>query len=210
MTIASDAQGPRVLVVYATRHGSTREVADAVAGELRAAGAQADVRPAAAGDGPAAYHAAVVAAPMIMGWHREAVRYVARHRDRLAAMPVVYLITAMSLTDIGSDEVEGVPITKDPWLARAPRNAAKLSYKEKYAAPAHYMGEILRKTAPVRPRAAAFFGGSLDFTAMNLLEKLFVMLIVGATPGDARNWSAIKDWAGGLLPLLMNPQPPSS
>jgi menaquinone-dependent protoporphyrinogen oxidase len=192
----------RILVVYATRHGSTAEVAETVAAEVRAAGAQADVRPAAAGAEPAGYDAVVVAAPMIMGWHKAALRYVRGHRARLAGLPTAYLVTAMSLTDTGDDEVSGVPIVKDPWLAKPPRNAAKLSYRERYAAPAHYLGDILRKTAPVHPRTVGFFAGSLDFTTMNLLEKLFVLLVVGATPGDARNWDAIRAWAHDLLPQL--------
>ena len=63
------ATGGRALLVYATRHGSTREIADAVADELRAAFGQVDVREAAAAPPPAGYDAVVVGGPMIMGWH---------------------------------------------------------------------------------------------------------------------------------------------
>lgn len=204
---------PRVLVVCATRHGSTMEVAEAVAAELRAAGAQAEVKPVAANPDPAAFDAVLVAAPMIMGWHKGAVRYVAGRRSRLSSMPVAYLVTAMSLTDAGGDQAEGVSVFKDPWLVKAPRNASKPSYRERYTAVAHYAGEIVRATSPVRPVTIAFFGGSLDFTTMNLFEKLFVMFVVGATPGDARNWEAIRGWAGGLLARLTRadePGPPET
>ena len=107
----------RILLVYATRHGSTREVADAVAGELRAGGNEVDVRAAAEAPGPAGYDAVVVGGPMIMGWHREAARYVKTHRGALAQLPTALFITAASLTDDGADEVRGVPIATDPWLA---------------------------------------------------------------------------------------------
>lgn len=49
----------------------------------------------------------------------------------------------------------------------------------------------------------AFFGGSVDLTTMSILEKLFVMLIVGAAPGDLRNWDAVKEWSREIRPRLM-------
>jgi len=49
---ATVATGGGILLVCASRHGSTWEVADAVAGELRAAGHAVDVRKAAAAPGP--------------------------------------------------------------------------------------------------------------------------------------------------------------
>ncbi len=188
----------RILLVYATRHGSTREVADALAEELRAGGHEVDLYAAADAPGPAGYAAAVVGGPMIMGWHKEARRYVARHRRQLAQLPTALFITAASLTDSGGDELEGVPIVKDPWLAKAPRDPGRLRYRERYALPAHYLGDILKACAPLRPRTAAFFAGSLDLTTMNIFEKLFVLLVIGATPGDGRNWKLIREWGAGL------------
>lgn len=192
----------RVLLVYATRHGSTREVADAVAEELRAAGHEVDQRPAAEAPGPAGYDAVVVGGPMIMGWHRQAMRFVTKHRTALERLPTALFITAASLTETGETDVQGVPIVKDPWLAKAPRNAAKLRYKEHHALPQHYLGAVLKKAAPMRPRSVAFFAGSLDLTTMNIFEKLFVLLVVGATPGDGRNWKAIREWGAGLGEVL--------
>jgi len=192
----------RILLVCATRHGSTVEVADAIAEELRAAGHEVDQRPAAEAPGPAGYDAVVVGGPMIMGWHRQAMRFVTKHRSDLERLPTALFITAASLTATGETAVQGVPIVTDPWLAKAPRDAAKLRRKERYALPRHYLGDVLKKAAPVRPRSVAFFAGSLDLTTMNLLEKAFVLLIIGATPGDGRNWKAIREWGAGLSEVL--------
>ena len=192
----------RVLLVCATRHGSTLEVADAVAEELRAAGHEVDQRLAAEAPGPAGYNAVVVGGPMIMGWHRRAVRYVKKHRGELERLPTALFITAASLTETGETDIQGVPIVQDPWLAKAPRDAAKLRYKERHALPQHYLGAVLKKAAPVRPRSVAFFAGSLDLTTMNLFEKAFVLLVVGATPGDGRNWKVIREWGAGLGEVL--------
>ncbi len=194
--------GTRILLVYATRHGSTQEVADTVAEELRAGGTKVDVRVTDNAPGPGGYDAVVVGGPMIMGWHRQAAKYVKTHRRELAQVPTALFITAASLTEDGAEEVQGVPVVKDPWLVKAPRDAAKLSRKERYALPSHYLGGILKKCAPLKPRTVAFFAGSLDLTGMNAIEKLFVLLVIGATPGDGRNFKMIREWAAGLGEVL--------
>jgi menaquinone-dependent protoporphyrinogen IX oxidase len=189
------AAGGRLLLVYASRHGSTLEVADAVAEELRAGFAAVDVREAKAAPPPAGYDAVVAGAPMIMGWHRDAEKYVRRHRDQLAGLPFAVFVTAASLTEDGLDTVRGVPVAKDPWLVRRPKKAGKPSRKERYALPSHYVGDVLDACAPARPRSVALFAGSLDLTSLNVLEKLFVLLAVGATPGDGRHFEFVREWA---------------
>ena len=199
---AEAAMRRRVLVAYATKHGSTAKVAETVAEELRAAGCEAEVRSVSDAASTAGFDAAVVGGPMVLGWHKEAVKFVKARRDVLAALPVAYFITAASLTDDGTDAVDGVPVVKDSWLAKELRRPEKLSYRQRYALPSHYLGDVLEATAPVRPRQAAFFAGALDLTKMNLFEKLFVMLVIGATPGDGRHWDAVREWARGLPAVL--------
>ena len=79
-----------VLVAYATRHGSTREVAEAVVGTLRASGA--DVQLQAARDVRALaprFDLVVLGAPIYSGrWQRDAHRFLRRHRKELDAVPV--------------------------------------------------------------------------------------------------------------------------
>ena len=192
----------RVLVVCATAHGSTTEVAEVVADELRAAGACVDVAPAPLGADPARYDAVVLGGPMIMGWHKDALRYLRTHQAELASRPTAYFLTAMSLTETADRQVEGALIFMDPRLAKPPRSAGKLGLKERYATPAHYLQKPFKKAPRVRPATVAFFGGSLDLTKLNIFQMLFVVAVVGATPGDGRNWEAIRGWARELLPQL--------
>jgi menaquinone-dependent protoporphyrinogen oxidase len=194
--------GGRALLVCATRHGSTREVADAVAEELRGAFAEVTLRDAKAAPPPAGYDAVVVGGPMIMGWHRDAEKYLKRHKSQLTDVPFAVFVTAASLTQDGMDAVRGVPVAKDAWLVKQPRNADRLSRKERYALPSRYVGDILDACAPARPRSVALFAGSLDLTTMNVFEKLFVLLVVGATPGDGRHFDYIREWAAGLREAL--------
>ena len=206
-----EAGARRVLVVYATKHGSTTKVAETIAGELRATGCEVEVRTVGDAGATAGFDAVVVGGPMIFGWHKDAVKWVKTRRDALGAVPVAYFITAASLTEDGSDAVDGVPIYKDSWLAKKPPNPDKLSYRQRYALPSHYLGDVLKETAPVRLRCAGFFAGALDLTTMNIFEKLFVMLVIGATPGDGRHWDAVREWARGLPAALFgDSQAPAS
>jgi menaquinone-dependent protoporphyrinogen oxidase len=200
----------RVLVVYATKYGSTAKVAETVAEELRAAGCQAEARAVEDAASTAGFDAVVVGGPMIFGWHKEALKYVKARRDALVAVPVAYFITAASLTDDGANDVEGVPVYKDSWLAKKPGRPDKLSYRQRYALPSHYLGDVLKKTAPVWPRQVAFFAGALDLTKMSLFAKLFVMLVIGASPGDGRHWDAIREWARALPAVLFDQQGPAA
>ena len=79
-----------VLMAYATKNGSTQQVADAIAVALRERDAQVVVLPARAvrelADG---YDLVVLGAPLYSGrWHRDAHRFLRRHRSELPGVPV--------------------------------------------------------------------------------------------------------------------------
>ena len=80
----------KVLVAYATKNGSTQQVAAAVAMALRGRGAEVTLLPArAAGESVAGYDLVVLGAPLYSGrWHRDAHRFLRRHRRELPAVPV--------------------------------------------------------------------------------------------------------------------------
>ena len=99
--------------------------------------------------------------------------------------------------------MDGAPIVVDPWLAKPPRVPGRLSLKERYARPAHYLKPARKKAPGVRPVSVAFFAGCLDLTRLRLWEKLFVLLVIRATPGDAHHWEAMRTWARNLAPQLL-------
>jgi len=202
MEVATGLDKRRILVVCATKFGSTVEVAEAVAEELRGRGFEAECRRAAEAGSPAGFDAVIVGGPMIFGWHKDAKRYLKAQRRALAAVPCALFITAASLTQDGRDAIAGVPVVKDSWLVKDPKRAGSPGYRERYALPEHYLGDILKDAAPVKPRQAAFFAGSLDMQKMNIFERLFVMFVIGATPGDGRHFDAVREWARGLPEVL--------
>jgi menaquinone-dependent protoporphyrinogen oxidase len=79
----------RVLVAYASRHGSTREVAEAVAATLRARGLAVQLMPAAEVGHLHRCDAVVLGGALYTGrLHKDARRFLARHRDALAQRPL--------------------------------------------------------------------------------------------------------------------------
>jgi menaquinone-dependent protoporphyrinogen oxidase len=81
----------RTLVAYATKHGSTEEVAAAIAASLRAAGHDVDLLSAKAAfvAGPNGYDSIVLGGSLYMGrWHQDACKFVRRHRDALEQLPL--------------------------------------------------------------------------------------------------------------------------
>jgi menaquinone-dependent protoporphyrinogen oxidase len=187
-----------ILVTYTTNSGSTEEVAQAIAQELGKDGAKVDVSRAEQVTSLDEYQAVVVGGPMILGWHRAAAGFVRKHAADLAARKVAYFATAMSLTQTGETMIGQTPLCVDPGLAKEPQHPGRLSIKERYALPANYLKPMLGAAPAVRPVSVGFFGGKLELFRLNILQMLFVMVIVGAPPGDLRNWSAIEAWAAGL------------
>jgi menaquinone-dependent protoporphyrinogen oxidase len=78
----------RVLVAYGSKHGSTAEIAEAIADTLRTHGIDADCLQAGKVDDVAGYDAIVLGSAVYMRrWRREARRFVHHHARTLAERP---------------------------------------------------------------------------------------------------------------------------
>lgn len=192
----------KILVAYATMSGSTAEVAQVVGEEIAGRGWEVEVLPLEKVTDLAAYGAVVVGAPMIVGWHRSAIRFLKKHRRSLERTPLAIFATAMSLTSVGETAVRGVPVYVDHILAKPPVNPLRLTLRESHASIPRYASPMLQAAGANRPVSVAFFGGRLDYFRLKPLARLFVLLVVQAQPGDRRNWQAIRAWAGSLPELF--------
>lgn len=117
--------GERILVAFATKHGSTREVAEAIAATLRERGLEADVQTAAKVKDVDGYRLVVLGAPLYTGkWHKDAHRFLRRHRSALEARPVaVFALGPRKPPSEGTwprsqEQLDGA-LAKHPWLAPA-------------------------------------------------------------------------------------------
>jgi len=79
----------RVLVAYATKHGATREIAEAIAEEIRAVGHDVDCAPAEQAGEVEGYDAVVLGSAVYMKrWRKPARRLLARNHDALSERPL--------------------------------------------------------------------------------------------------------------------------
>jgi menaquinone-dependent protoporphyrinogen oxidase len=77
-----------ILVAYATKHGSTREVAETVAAQLGELGLTVELLPVRDVTGVERYGAVVIGAPLYMGrWLGDARRFLHHNREGLARTP---------------------------------------------------------------------------------------------------------------------------
>ena len=192
----------KILVAFATMAGSTMEVAETVSEEIAKSGAQVDVLPISEIEHLQAYDGVVVGGAMIMGWHREALRFLKKHRKAFQKIPLAVFVMAMSLTETDETPAEGVMVIIDEKLPKPPENKAELSFRERYARPSKYLAPILRATRPVKPVSIGVFGGRLEYGRLKWWAVLFAMLVIQAPAGDRRNWSAIRSWAAELPAAL--------
>src|SRR5512137_2455846 len=83
-----------VLVAYATRYGSTQEVAEAIAEALKSAGLVIDIQPIRDVHSLDNYAAIILGAPLFMfQWHKDALSFLSKYESILAQKPVVVFAT---------------------------------------------------------------------------------------------------------------------
>ena len=163
----------RVLVAYASKAGSTVEVATAIGQVLTERGYQVTVQPIGEKPTPAGYAAAVIGSAIRMGsWLPEAVAYVRDNQAVLSRLPVA--IFTVHFLNTGDDEA-----------SRAARQA--------YTAPVRRL---------VTPQAEAFFTGKMDYSKLSFIDRTIARAVERSThakPGDRRDWAVIRNWARGIL-----------
>jgi menaquinone-dependent protoporphyrinogen oxidase len=168
----------KILVTYASRAGSTAEIAEAIGRTLSEGGAQVDVVPMNDVKDISEYRA-VVAGSAIRGskWLPEAVEFIQAHRSILAQKPFAMFTVCITM---------------------AMKNA------ENYRA--GVMGWVAPVRAMVKPLSEGLFAGRLDFSKLPFNKDALMLRLtvaLGIFPrGDHRDWKTIRGWAEGLRPLL--------
>jgi menaquinone-dependent protoporphyrinogen oxidase len=163
----------RILVAYASKLGSTGEVAQAIGEQLTARGFVADVM--RVGDVPdvAPYGSLLLGSAVRMGrWLPEAVDFLEQKAGPFAGKSVSYFTVCMTMQE------------------DTPANRARA---QAITGPVRAIRE---------PAAEAFFAGRMDFSKLSLLEQT-ILRAKKSPEGDFRDWDTIRAWGqqipiGGL------------
>jgi menaquinone-dependent protoporphyrinogen oxidase len=192
----------KVLIVYSTNSGSTGELAEAVAEELKQNGHTAEVRKIQDVTSVDGYDAVVVGAPMIFGWHQTARSFIRKFQSDLAQKKVAYFACAMRLTEVSGESIPPLSLTLDPTLVAKPAKPGSLSLKERFTTVGYYLNPMVKAAPAINPVNVAFFNGKLEMFKLKWWQAAFVMLVVQGVPGDYRDWDYIKSWSKSLSSLL--------
>jgi menaquinone-dependent protoporphyrinogen oxidase len=162
-----------LIVAYASRAGSTAEVAEVIGQVLREGGSGVEVRPVKEVQRVAAYDAIVLGTAIWAGKPLpEARQFVAAQQSALATRPVAYFALCELLR-------EDTPVHRD----RAYR----------------FLDSLRRIQEPVDLQV---FAGKKDYGALHPLVRWVMLHLLHSPEGDWRDWNQIRAWATTLAPRL--------
>jgi menaquinone-dependent protoporphyrinogen oxidase len=164
--------GKKILIVHASKKGSTEEIARAIAQELEAANTAVEVAGMEGATVGEDVQAVVIGAPVYAGHVVPAVmKFVAGNRPRLEKIPIAAFAVGIA-----------------PVLPQA--------------GPVEKLLEELKKAlAPLAPVAITMFAGKLDPGKLSFSERTMVKILKVPT-GDFRDWEAIRAWAREVAKVL--------
>ena len=186
----------KVLVVYGSRHGGTRGIAERIGEVLRAEGLEADVTAADhAGDVGSADAVVVGSGVYIGNWLKEPLEFIKRNQAALATRPL-WLFSSGPLPGSTASKDPSDPLTD----ALGPEDGPGSGGRKKIA-------ELSAATHPVDHRV---FLGAFDpkDPPRAMVERLVRMMPASKDilpPGDFRNWDAIEAWAREIAATLAVP-----
>jgi menaquinone-dependent protoporphyrinogen oxidase len=165
---------PELLIAYATRAGSTAEVAEAMGVSLREAGVMVEVQPMHLVESLQGWKSLILGAPLYAGhFPSEFHKFFTRHRETLAWLrPWCFVLGPIQNIP---KEFEGARIQAENQLQKYPW---------------------------FRPAEIRILGGKFDpYTVpfpFSLMRRLPASLIRKIPAGDIRDWSAIHKWAADI------------
>ena len=158
------ASSQRVLVAYATKAGSTAEVAVKMGQLLAQRSLQVDVRPLASVTGLAPYQTVVLGSAIRVGkLLPEALTFIQNNQSALQQKAFSVFILCMTLATDNADNRKKVSAYLDPVRAL------------------------------VKPASEGLFAGVMDLNKLKGIERLMIMAMKTPI-GDFRQWDQIGAW----------------
>lgn len=160
----------KILVAYASKYGSTKEIAIKISEAIQAAGCQVKILEADSVKDIKAYNAVVIGSGVYMGrWLKSAFKLVKKNKNELKEIPVWFFSTGPT--------GEGDPLIETKgWIF--PKN-------------------LTQEADFIQPKDKALFRGVIHKERLSGMHKWMIEK-VGAKEGDYRDWDRIKGWAEGI------------
>ncbi len=164
----------KVFIVYASGYGSTAEVAQTMAEELRTNDYEVEVQSADVARPPEDGEAVIIGSAIRYDrWLPAAQAYLSRHQQVLSTVSVAYFYTCLTIAgNPTSPESEQV-----------------------------YDSKLLAMNPNIKPIMVGGFAGTLNYEGMPWYFRIILGWITrskGMKEGDYRDWAVIKDWVNDL------------
>ncbi len=167
----------RMLIAYASKYGSTVEIAEYIGQVLRDMGSEVDVRSVNVVNEISQYQSVVIGSATRMDkLLSDAVKFAKNHEPDLRRAKTAYFVV-------------GVTMKQD-----TPENREKVK---------GFLEPLCRIQEPI---SIGLFAGKIDYSKVGFFWKVFAKLDRSGLmeEGDFRNWDAIGKWAIEIAPALMS------
>ncbi|WP_433684634.1 flavodoxin domain-containing protein [Nocardia sp. CA-119907] len=179
-----ESNTPRIAVIYATAQGSTRDIAEFIAADFRARGAEVELSDVEHAPELSRFRAIILGSAVHnMDFLPAATTFVRTHRE------------ALRNADVWMFSVGLGPALRGPIGRLIGRTVPK-----KIAA-------LIASVAPWDYRA---FAGHYERAGVSPRARMQYRLMGGGRYGDLRDWSAIRTWSSMIAQALGLPQPQST
>jgi menaquinone-dependent protoporphyrinogen oxidase len=163
-----------VLIVYASKYGATKGIAEKTAEVIRNEGLEVDLAEAGEIVNPDPYRAILVGSAVYIGkWQKKAVQFVKKHESVLAGKKTWFFSSGPT----GEGDPAGI---LQGW--KCPQALKEVSER-------------------IGPVGIALFHGAVDMDKLSGLHR-FMVKKINAPTGDFRNWQQISEWAEGIAAEL--------
>ncbi|MEV5837627.1 flavodoxin domain-containing protein [Nocardia sp. NPDC052112] len=179
-----ESNTPRIAVIYATAEGSTRDIAEFIAADLRSRGADVELSDVEHAPDLTRFRAIVFGSAVHdMDFLPAAATFVHTHRE------------ALRNTDVWMFSVGLGPALRGPIGRRVGSTVPK---------------KIAALVASVAPWDYRAFAGHYERAGISRKARIMYRLLGGGRYGDLRDWGAIRTWSSMIAQALGLPQPQST
>ncbi len=175
----------KAIVIYASKYGSTKGIAEYIADKFRQVGMQAEARHVGDIRNPGEYDAFVIGSAIyMMHWLKEATEFVTRNHALLINRPVWLFSSGPLGTRTTDDQGQDLRSVAEP-------------------------NEIAKFRDLIKPRDHRVFFGVLDSSKLGFGHRMLRILPAALEllpEGDFRDWKDIETWAMSIARALETPQ----